>query len=271
MEKSIEKPIYSYFITLTYNEQNIPTYSGRLCFSKKHLQIFLDSVRHRLRSSGLKLRYFATCEYGEEGYRPHYHLIMFLYGNNHLFKGRYSFLHEVVEPLWNKGFCYQDSVSLASIMYCTSYALKDDEALERDWTGFERGRPFRLFSLRPGLGLTDNCQAWWTDYVFNDGDFRSGIHIGLPKRSVNACIPVGIKRILKDNYPDQYNLLKECNDTARKESLSSLADNFRKYGGIEYRNGKPNIDFFDSTPDKEITAFRKAVRELAKRQRKPLK
>ena len=161
MEKSIEKPVYSYFITLTYNDENIPVIAGRRCFNKKHLRTFFDSVKHHLYGEGYTFRYFATCEYGEEeGYRPHYHFIILLYRKSgcSTFKkfARHEFLHTVVEPLWNKGFCYDGNVTLPSIMYCTAYALKDDEAIERDWTGFEQGRPFRLFSLRPGLDLTLN-------------------------------------------------------------------------------------------------------------------
>ena len=81
MEKQIEKPLASYFITLTYNEQNIPTYSGRPCFDRNHITRFIDSLRHRLRRYGITERHFGTCEYGEEGFRPHYHFIFFLYAS----------------------------------------------------------------------------------------------------------------------------------------------------------------------------------------------
>lgn len=273
MEKSIEKPAYSYFITLTYNDANIPMCSGRPAFDKQHISTFLDTVKHKLSKLGFRQRYFLTCEYGEEGYRPHYHYIALLYRDNlhHGSLRKHQYLHDIVEPSWHRGFCYEGTVSLPSIMYCTAYALKDDEALERDWRGFEEGRPFRLFSLRPGLGLTDQCVNWWTEYAFNDGSVRGGITIHLPKRAVSTGLPVGIKRKIKDTYPDVYEEIKAYNKTFSDESMVTLYENNFKYGGFDYLNGSRKNIPIDTAPDNEIKVFRKACRELAKRQRKPLK
>lgn len=265
MEKSIEKPIDSYFITLTYNDQNIPIQQGRQCFDKSHVTTFLDSLRHKLRNEGYTLRHFGTCEYGEEGYRPHYHFIFLLYGDRRL--RRHEFNHRFCMELWHYGFTYDGSVTLQSIMYCTTYALKDDEALERDWTGFEEGRPFRTFSRRPGLGLTDNCINWWSDYIFNDGDIRNSIRVRLPKRSVSAGVPVGVKRKIADFYPDLYDRLKDANMQSFEESLSALFDNAGKYGSMRNYTNKNGVDTIDFTPDKEIKAFRKALRIISKSER----
>lgn len=283
MEKSIEKPTHSYFITLTYDNENIPVISGRPCFSREHIQTFCDSLRHKLKSRGFRFRYFFTCEYGEEGYRPHYHGIILLYpeiggsrDRSRYRMARHEFLHRYVEPLWRKGFCYDGNVSLASIMYCTAYALKDDEAIERDWTGFEEGKPFRLFSLKPGLGLTPKCIEWWTLYVYNDGDFRSGVQLHLPKRNVSSGVPVGVKRHIKEDSPELYEAIKAANQREHDETIPYLVDNIRRYGyKTAYASGALGYYFdpvpLDLTPDNDIKVFRKACRELAKRERKPLK
>lgn len=268
LEKCIEKPSHSYFITLTYNDENIPVVAGRQCFDKRHVSVFLDSLRHRLSREGVSLRYFGTCEYGEEGYRPHYHFIFFLYGNCRL--SRHEFNRRYVEEYWHYGFCYDGTVTIRSVMYCTCYALKDDEALERDWSGFEEGRPFRLFSRRPGLGLTDSCINWWSDYVFNGGDIRSGISVFCTKRSVSSGVPVGIKRKISDYYPDVYSELKKANQSYLDESISSLFDQAKRFGSYRNYTNKNGVDPIDFSPDKEIVAFRKALRELSKRQRNPL-
>lgn len=273
MEYSIDKPKDNYFITLTYDEQNIPTIAGRYCFNKEHLIRFLDSLRHKLRSRGFSLRYFGTCEYGEEGYRSHYHFIFFLYGNGKKFRYNlaarvHEFNRDFVQPLWSYGFTYDGRVTPASIMYCTCYALKDDEALERDWTGFEEGRPFRLFSLRPGLGLSDNCVAWWTNYVYNDGNYRYGLRLskGL-KRPISACVPVGIKRKIKENEPDFYEDYKRVNEGNREDSLAHLLENAARFGSYRNYTNKNGVDPITFIPDQEIVSHRKALRELAKRQR----
>lgn len=269
MEYSIEKPKDSYFITLTYDDENIPTIAGRQCFNKEHLVRFLDSLRHKLRSSGFSLRYFGTCEYGDEGYRSHYHFIFYLYGDGKPFpyKGSHVFNRDFVQSLWPYGFTYDGRVTLSSIMYCTCYALKDDEALERDWTGFEEGRPFRLFSLRPGLGLSDNCVEWWTNYVYNDGDYRYGLRICRKlKHPISSCVPVGIKRKLKENEPDFWEVYKKANERNAQDALDHLVDNARKYGSARNYTNKNGVDPVDFTPDQEIINYRKALRELAKRQ-----
>lgn len=155
-------------------------------------------------------------------------------------------------------------------MYCTAYALKDDESLERDWTGFEEGRPFRVFSRRPGLGLTDTCINWWTDYVYNDGQPRTGISVRSTKRNVSSGIPVGVKRKIKDIYPDQYEVLKAANKSYFDESLSALFDKAKAYGSYRNYTNKNGVDPIDFSPDEEIKAFRKALRKLSKSARKPL-
>ena len=274
MEKQIDKPIDNYFITLTYDPENVPIISGRFCFNKEHLDRFLDSLRHKLRSVGYSLRYFGTCEYGEEGYRSHYHFLFFLYAlpgskpRRFRYKGSHEFNRDYIQPLWHYGFSYDGRISPASVMYCTCYALKDDEALERDWTGFEEGRPFRLFSLRPGLGLSDQCVEWWTNYIYNDGDYRYGLRLscGL-KRPISSSIPVGIKRKVKENEPDFYEDYKRANQSNREESLAHLVENAARYGSYRNYTNKNGVDPITFIPDQEIISHRKALRELAKRQR----
>lgn len=269
MEKCIDKPKYAYFLTLTYNEQNVPQIDGRFCFRKSDVDTFLDSLRHKLRENSLRLRYFLTCEYGEEGYRSHYHLICLIYGDGS-FKSRHDFNRNYCQPLWRYGYTYDGTLTPYSILYCTSYALKDDEFLERDWSGFEEGRPFRLFSLRPGLGLTDTCINWWSDYIFNDGSIRSTISIRLQNGNLSTGIPVGIKRKVSDYYPDIYEELKAANQKFLEESRDGLIENAMRFGSAKDYSDSGLFDVFDSTPDEQIKAFRKALRQLGKSKRNPL-
>lgn len=269
MEKCIEKPKYSYFVTLTYNEQNIPLDNGRQCFNKEHVQTFFDSLRHALRPMGFTIRSFLTCEYGEEGYRPHYHFVALIYGNG-TFAHKHAFNH-LCQKYWHFGYTYDGTLTPYSILYCTAYALKDDEYLERDWSGFEAGKPFRLFSLRPGLGLTDNCVNWWTDYVYNDGSIRSGLSIPLRSGHLASGVPTGVKRKISTAYPDIYEELKEANLRYLEESRVYLLENAERFGSYRDYSDSGMFDLFDKTPDDEIKAFRQALRKLGKSQRNPLK
>ena len=281
MEQLIEKPVHSYFLTLTYAPDFIPQVNGRNCFSKEHITTFLDSLRNKVSLRGFTLRMFLTCEYGEEGYRPHYHALIFLYNSRseatpcipypRLTPGKqaphFYFAENVVSPLWKFGFVYQGTVTPESILYCTSYALKDDEYLNQDWKGFEEGKPFRRYSLKPGLGLTDNCINWWSNYVYNDGeDLRTYFRIKTRVRPLSTGIPVGIKRRLGYYYEDVSELLKSSNIESLRQMQDLLSDNSSKFGskmvylpGVKFRDPS-----YDDSKDKEIIARRKAIRQLCK-------
>lgn len=62
----------SAFLTLTYDDDNLPS-GGSL--KKKDLQNFIK--RYRKYFYPEKIRYFAIGEYGDETWRPHYHLAIF--------------------------------------------------------------------------------------------------------------------------------------------------------------------------------------------------
>ena len=59
------------FITLTYNEDHIPS-DGSL--KKDHFQKFMKRLRKKF---GAGIRFFHCGEYGAELSRPHYHAILF--------------------------------------------------------------------------------------------------------------------------------------------------------------------------------------------------
>ena len=74
------------FITLTYNDENLPDYvineeTGEACspLVKDHVSQFMKNLRSRepYVSREEKLRFFASGEYGPLWHRPHYHLILF--------------------------------------------------------------------------------------------------------------------------------------------------------------------------------------------------
>lgn len=178
----------------------------------------------------------------------------------------FYFNDRVVQPLWGLGYTYQGFVTSASVLYCTSYALKDDEYLEKDWKGFEEGKPFRRYSLRPGLGLTDKCLSWWLGYVENDGkDYRNFFRINGPRKQLSTGIPVGVKRRFQD-YPEIKEALTSINVASLDDMQKDLSENSMRYGSkMIYIDGKkyPSDNLTDE-PDKEIIAFRKALRKLNK-------
>lgn len=75
----------AYFVTLTYNDEHVPTVyypdpdTGEALpahtLRKRDFQLFMKRLRFKF--SDQKIRFFACGEYGPETMRPHYHVILF--------------------------------------------------------------------------------------------------------------------------------------------------------------------------------------------------
>lgn len=117
----------TYFYTLTYRPEDLPTIYGCPCFDKREVQKFIKRLRINLfRGYGLKLKYMITSEYGELHKRPHYHALFFLNGHLKWFQFR-----NLVNMSWNHGIvCPGDNGgkvnSCSGIRYVTKYITKDD-------------------------------------------------------------------------------------------------------------------------------------------------
>lgn len=128
LESKLHK--YNYFITLTYNDDNLP-YNNMLIPSD--LSNFIKKLRTYLdRDFGFnKVRYYGVGEYGEHA-RPHYHMILFsdvdlstdfkYYSKNEF--GDLIYTSSYLENIWNKGFVTIGETSPASCAYVARYCEK---------------------------------------------------------------------------------------------------------------------------------------------------
>lgn len=136
----------STFLTLTYNEANLPKDSKLV---KKDLQNYFK----RVRTLNNDLKYYAVGEYGTEGLRPHYHAIVFNCDSDTLVNQWHSTKGTDKNVL---GFVACDTVTEASIHYVTGYVVskhgKIDEKTGKainTWSPADI-KPFALMSK--GLG-----------------------------------------------------------------------------------------------------------------------
>ena len=157
------------WVTLTYDEQHVPRPFDQAVPTLRKADLSAYIKRLRARVHPRQVRFFGVGEYGEQGNRPHYHVIV--YGlpreERHL------------EGAWTFGFARADPVTPASIAYTAGYAQKkiaqaaaftlpqpfvcedpsadvvDPETGEVIAEGiriWEFEQPFRLPSRRPGIG-----------------------------------------------------------------------------------------------------------------------
>jgi hypothetical protein len=177
----------SSFLTLTYDDEHLPTDNG---LQRADLQKFFK----RLRKTGRDIRYFACGEYGEQSLRPHYHAILF--GEDfaddrvEIKVTKYGTLYysRTLEKIWNKGQISIGQVTRQSATYVAKYCIKcrtgplaEREYYRRSGTHEWQVEPeFGVMSLKPAIG-TDWLRHYKSD-VFPSGELiSSGKHVAIPK------------------------------------------------------------------------------------------
>lgn len=187
----------SSFLTLTYNDDNIPL-NGTLV--PKHLQLFWKKLRNKQRVvinnkkmtiPGLKFRYFACGEYGEKSFRPHYHAIV--YGIDATTLNFFASNH------WDKGYVYCVPATVETMRYVAGYVTKK-LAVRRDYLASGVEPEFIRTSL--GIGKTAIEKLRNIALVQNNAlDVISTFRIG----GQNVRVPNYIKKKLREIvFDDEY-------------------------------------------------------------------
>jgi len=139
------------FITLTYNDDNLPA-NGSV--SKREFQLFMKRLRKKYNTH--KIRYYACGEYGEKYSRPHYHACLFgfdfddkkvLYGGGEYIVYRSAGLEDV----WKYGFSSIGELTFESAGYVARYVMKKLIGPRENEYG-EKEKEFALMSRRKGIG-----------------------------------------------------------------------------------------------------------------------
>lgn len=184
---------HNYFVTLTYNEENLPyaeelhdqysgmdyiddgtwEYNGGTLNPKDMDKFFDDLLRYyNYHYSHTGIRYFYAGEYGTLG-RPHYHAIIFnlpidptelkIYRVNT--NGTMYYTHPLLSKLWGKGFVVIGEVNWDTCAYTARYVMKKQKGHSRRWY-FEQGKfpEYTRMSRRPGIARN----AFNKSYFQND-------------------------------------------------------------------------------------------------------
>lgn len=148
------------FLTLTYDNKNIPYCRSGMTLVKDHVQLYMKRLRKA--HSSLKyirkawqdgghmlkpIRYFTVGEYGSLYWRPHYHQIIF------------NCAPELVQDAWKYGSVHYGLVSGASVGYCLKYLSKAHRVPKYD--GDVRQPEFALMSKRLGSNYVTPAMVNW--------------------------------------------------------------------------------------------------------------
>ena len=117
------------FVTLTYNNQNLPhTEKGIQTLKKKDVQDFFKRLIKNTKIKGIKRFYCG--EYGPKGGRPHYHACIFgyipkdlkVYKVNH--RGDILYKSKELQKIWGKGFVTIGEMNYETACYTARYVQK---------------------------------------------------------------------------------------------------------------------------------------------------
>lgn len=191
------------FVTLTYSDENLPVEKGMATLKPKHLQDFLKRLRAEI--APIKIRFYAVGEYGDNTWRPHYHLALFGFPPCTIGRTRRAGTRSdwskccaqcrLVGSKWGLGDVDLGEINQESAGYLAGYVTKkmtakDDPRL----TG--RHPEFSRQSNRGGIGKGAMYEVASTFLEFNLEDTQADVPSAL--RHGSRLLPLG--RYLKKEF-----------------------------------------------------------------------
>lgn len=124
-----------YFITLTYNNENLKDPS----LNYNDFQLFMKRLRKFYK--GDKIKYMCVGEYGFKSYRKHFHCIIF---------GMTKVDDNDIHNLWNKGFVNVKKADFNACHYLLKYSFKQHFVNKDDYVKLGLTPP--MFRVSQGFG-----------------------------------------------------------------------------------------------------------------------
>lgn len=259
----------SMFITLTYDNEHLPqNYS----LVKKDFQDFMKRLRRDCDYDGIKIRYFACGEYGENpgqilpsGFgRPHYHAIIF--GLNPDNDSHRSFISEnwpfCASYLFDKKHKGIGTVTSDSLQYVAGYIRKKLMGTSKQ-TYSDNGLtpPFQLQSQ--GLGL-EGFEKYMNEYDNPDYVSFNGHKMPIP-RYFRDKLGIDTSKIVDDIKNTESDYLLKIGFT--KEQIARL-----KISTIERNDGRDLVEdeYYNVIRPNLAQNHDNKIKQLSMRERKGL-
>lgn len=225
----------NYFITLTYDDDFIkrgkydnPTLDKD--DQKKFIKRLRNLYLHHYDFTGI--RYFGCGEYGDKGFRPHYHVIMFNLPIDDLTEkfpqpdgtfirkrekmtGRYYLYSPTIQKLWPYGYVVIADCNWNTEAYVSRYVMKKQKGVNASIYEDKLGvlPPYLFMSTNPGIGtkyFLDHYQYYVDNpYLIIPRPYKSTLHSGLPR---------AFKKRIKVLSPEIY---QQMVDKAKDDILKS--------------------------------------------------
>lgn len=225
------------FVTLTYDDANYPQYGN---LSPEDFKNFIKRLRYY---TDQKLRYFGVGEYGDQTWRPHYHLAIF---------GLDYQENEKIEKAWGKGFTAVGEINQTTANYISGYCVKG--MTWKNHPKLEGRHPefMRCSKMEGGIGIGAIRQA--AERLSRNENL---------KFSAVKFFEMGKKKLLLGRYLTKK--LAEC--TGKEEELKNDFYNYQKEV-FELCSG--NEDYYSSILEIDRVKNLATVNNHRKRKRRSL-
>lgn len=200
------------FITLTYNDDNLPENHELV---KKDLQDFWKRLRYYEQGKETwvnpqngkvenPIRYYACGEYGGKKGRPHYHACVFnwkpddlkFYKKNH--NGDSLYISKKLTKIWGKGFVIVGDLTYQSACYVARYVTKKMFKLTKIYKYLNIQQEFTTSSRCGGIGL-----KFWIENQQKITE-NKGINIKIGDKVKTKKIPKYFMRKWKETEDPNY-------------------------------------------------------------------
>lgn len=235
----IGKEDSSYFITLTYDDDHLDDLPHSdnydlYALEYDHMSDFIKKLRNKFR--GCNIDYYYSGEYGDQQFRPHFHMIVYNLPLDDLGfwktndNGDPIYTSELIHSLWQKGICSVSPYNWRTAAYTARYVEKKrDGRLMAEYEAVGLTPEKCRCSRRPGIAhdyYMEHYEDIWRNNGLNvDRTVNSKGHLGIPryfrKLAENG---VGFENFLEfqKRSLDRQNLLNPLNVDNSSFDLDSI-------------------------------------------------
>lgn len=206
------------FVTLTYNDDNLPisgwedengNWHESYSLAKSDFQRFMKRLRRHYEPE--EIRFFACGEYGGKTRRPHYHAILFgidfsedRYVDKVTPEGVVYYRSPTLESKWTDGFSMITDVNWNTCAYVARYCTKKKYGRQNIYyQTFGLVPEFNLMSRRPGIGAK-YFEEHGEEVYINQEIFLHNNKGGLKVRP-----PAYFDRLYDIEHPEEMEKIKE--------------------------------------------------------------
>lgn len=259
--ESLKSPKQNYFITLTYNNENLPRNEiGNPTTIPSTISEFMKALRKKWKIKygwNEKINFIGADEYGSLNNRPHYHIIIFglPFLNDLIETGEKNELNQkyyqsaTLEKLWHRGIVKIGKVNYESISYVTRYTIKKSHVPSKNNYINWNINPEKLHFSK-GIGLEYFKQNYEAIYRDDKVTFITA------KGKKTSSPPRYFDRKMAELYPD----MVQSNKKEREKKYQTIRNEQVK--DWEKRTGKKYTDLLGTEQSEKYKKIKKLKNKL---------